>query len=147
MNVSLTPELVRAVQDRVQSGLYGTASEVVREALRLLVERDRVASQPPGIVSDRGTPKLELSDWRELREALLAGEAALMTERARETSELFSAGIELARSRIARELPGASEKVLQKHLAQWLRERAGADFGGGPGVPVSEERLRKILGD
>ena len=40
MNVSLTPELEQLVQDKVASGLYQTASEVVREALRLLKERD-----------------------------------------------------------------------------------------------------------
>lgn len=39
MNVSLTPELERFVQDRVDSGLYGSASEVVRDGLRLLRER------------------------------------------------------------------------------------------------------------
>ena len=41
MNVSLTPELEQLVQEKVASGLYQTASEVVRDALRLLKERDR----------------------------------------------------------------------------------------------------------
>jgi antitoxin ParD1/3/4 len=40
MNVSLTPELEKLVNDRVRTGLYQTASEVVREALRLLKQRD-----------------------------------------------------------------------------------------------------------
>ena len=40
MNVSLTPELERLVDDKVKSGMYQTASEVVRESLRLLQERD-----------------------------------------------------------------------------------------------------------
>ncbi len=40
MNVSLTPELERLVDEKVKSGLYQTASEVVREALRLLNTRD-----------------------------------------------------------------------------------------------------------
>jgi len=40
MNVSLTPELEQLINDRVRSGLYQTASEVVREALRLLKQRD-----------------------------------------------------------------------------------------------------------
>jgi antitoxin ParD1/3/4 len=31
----LTPELERLVNEKVESGLYKTASEVVREALRL----------------------------------------------------------------------------------------------------------------
>jgi antitoxin ParD1/3/4 len=40
MNVSLTPQLEQLVSDRVKSGMYQTASEVVREGLRLLQERD-----------------------------------------------------------------------------------------------------------
>lgn len=36
MNISLPPELENRVRQRVESGLYGSASEVVREALRLL---------------------------------------------------------------------------------------------------------------
>ena len=41
MNVSLTPELEQFVQSRVASGLFQTASEVVREGLRLLEEREQ----------------------------------------------------------------------------------------------------------
>jgi len=44
MNVSLTPELERFVSGKVASGLYNSASEVVREALRLLEEHDRARS-------------------------------------------------------------------------------------------------------
>lgn len=42
MNVSLTPELERFVQGKVESGLYNNASEVIRESLRLLKEYDEV---------------------------------------------------------------------------------------------------------
>jgi antitoxin ParD1/3/4 len=41
MNVSLTPELEKFVAAKVESGRYTSASEVVREALRLLEEHDR----------------------------------------------------------------------------------------------------------
>lgn len=41
MNVSLTPELDKFVTEKVESGRYNSASEVVREALRLLEEHDR----------------------------------------------------------------------------------------------------------
>ena len=41
MNVSLTPELEHLVQRKVETGRYLSASEVVREALRLLEERDQ----------------------------------------------------------------------------------------------------------
>ena len=42
MNVSLTPELERFIREKVGSGRYHSASEVVREALRLLEERERL---------------------------------------------------------------------------------------------------------
>jgi antitoxin ParD1/3/4 len=42
MNVSLTPELEKIVAERVTSGRYASASEVIREALRLLEERDQL---------------------------------------------------------------------------------------------------------
>ena len=42
MNVSLTPELEALIQERVRSGRYTSASEVVREALRLLEDRDEL---------------------------------------------------------------------------------------------------------
>lgn len=41
MNISLTPQLEILVKNKVESGLYGSASEVMRDALRLLEERDR----------------------------------------------------------------------------------------------------------
>jgi len=52
MNVSLTPKLEAFVRRKVASGLYNNASEVVRESLRLLIERDDASlaarpSEPP----------------------------------------------------------------------------------------------------
>lgn len=44
MNVSLTPELEQFVSAKVGSGRYNSASEVVREALRMLEERDQARS-------------------------------------------------------------------------------------------------------
>ena len=40
MNVTLTPDLERLVDERVATGQYRSAVEVIREALRLLKERD-----------------------------------------------------------------------------------------------------------
>ena len=40
MNVSLTPKLEVYVKQKVSTGLYNSASEVIREGLRLLEERD-----------------------------------------------------------------------------------------------------------
>jgi len=58
MNVSLTPKLEAFVKAKVKSGLYNNASEVLREALRLLQARDRA----------------ERAQLRRLRDALIAGE-------------------------------------------------------------------------
>lgn len=40
MNVSLTDELEQFVQAQVESGMYYSASEVIREGLRMLKEKD-----------------------------------------------------------------------------------------------------------
>jgi antitoxin ParD1/3/4 len=45
MNISLTPDLEGFIEDKVKSGRYTTASEVVQEALRLLEERERMKAQ------------------------------------------------------------------------------------------------------
>lgn len=42
MNVSLTPQLEELIRKKVESGMYGNASEVVREALRLMDRKDRL---------------------------------------------------------------------------------------------------------
>ena len=42
MNVSLTPELEHLIHLKVQTGRYTSASEVVREALRLMEQRDQM---------------------------------------------------------------------------------------------------------
>ena len=52
MNVSLTHELETVVQEKVKSGLYNNASEVVRDALR------RAFCQPQGLDLEQDTPEL-----------------------------------------------------------------------------------------
>ena len=42
MKISLTPELEKLIQNKVNSGRYLSASEVIQEGLRLLDERDRI---------------------------------------------------------------------------------------------------------
>ena len=46
MNVSLTPKLEGFIRRKVASGLYNNASEVIREALRLLLERENANAAP-----------------------------------------------------------------------------------------------------
>ena len=45
MNISLTPELEEMVRQKVESGMYNSASEVIREALRLLKEQNQMRQQ------------------------------------------------------------------------------------------------------
>ncbi len=42
MNVSLTPELNQFIAEKVKDGFYSSASEVIRESLRLLKQFDEV---------------------------------------------------------------------------------------------------------
>ena len=42
MNINLTPQLEEMIRQKVDSGMYNSASEVVRDALRLMDEKDRL---------------------------------------------------------------------------------------------------------
>jgi antitoxin ParD1/3/4 len=84
MNVSLTPELEKMVRERVESGRYNNASEVVRDALRHLDSKDRLdhlrALIQVGLDDvERGdvfefTPELMREIEREADEAFLRGD-------------------------------------------------------------------------
>ena len=79
MHISLTSELERMVRQKVETGLYNNASEVIREALRLLVEQDELR-------------RLKLARLRgelEKGETDLAAGRLLAIESEDELSELF----------------------------------------------------------
>ena len=63
MNISLTPELAKFVEREVESGLYQTASEVVRAGLRRL-KYDQAArrSQAPRTLEELETQLLQSID-------------------------------------------------------------------------------------
>lgn len=63
MNVSLTPRLEAFVRRKVASGLYNNASEVVREGLRLLLEREGQAQA--GLPPDKERVRQVLSSLEE----------------------------------------------------------------------------------
>ena len=61
MNVSLTEELASFVSEKVASGRYGSASEVVRTSLRLLEEQERRSTASPVLI---GAPAPVVPDAR-----------------------------------------------------------------------------------
>ena len=66
MNISLTPHLEGLVKGKVESGLYNSVSEVMRDALRLLEERDQLR-------------ELRLEELRrEIQKGINSGEATLL---------------------------------------------------------------------
>ncbi len=72
MPVCLTPDLEQLVQDKVQSGLYLTPEEVVREALRLLEERDRLLHIQREELRKQIALGLQQADRGELRDGVEA---------------------------------------------------------------------------
>lgn len=83
MNINVTPKLAKMVKQKVASGLYSSTSEVIREALRLMEENDRVRALKlerlrrdiqEGLASGKPTPwNLEEAkrDARKYRDAML----------------------------------------------------------------------------
>lgn len=66
LNVSLTDTLDTYVQQKLENGSYASASEVVREAIRTMQERDRKdeelrAAVRRGIASGKGRRLREIS--------------------------------------------------------------------------------------
>jgi len=45
MHISLTPELEAIIKEKVTSGLYNNASEVIREALRFMKTNEELINQ------------------------------------------------------------------------------------------------------
>jgi antitoxin ParD1/3/4 len=78
MNVSLTPALEDFVNQKVSSGRYGSASEVVREALRLLEDRDRLRDAQIGDLKkeiEKGLRQLDTGDGQVLDVAAIKQKA------------------------------------------------------------------------
>ena len=71
MNVSLTPELEKFVDNKVESGLYNNASEVVREGLRLLKEHDELRKKYAAQI-ERGWQQAQRGDFVDGEKAMVA---------------------------------------------------------------------------
>ena len=74
MNVSLTPELEKFVGNKVESGRYNSASEVVREALRLLEEHDQARGAQMAAFNQELGRRLDSLDRGERVEPTVASE-------------------------------------------------------------------------
>jgi antitoxin ParD1/3/4 len=65
MNISLTPELEALINRKVKSGMYGSASEVVRESLRRMFKDEEANVR---VITEEQRQKME-----ELRQEVLKG--------------------------------------------------------------------------
>jgi antitoxin ParD1/3/4 len=88
MNVSLTPELQRFVADKIKSGTYSSASEVVSDALRLLEEQDRTRGQRLTEFNDEVRERLASLDRGEFVELVDARQKLERKSEARRSQQL-----------------------------------------------------------
>jgi len=75
MNVSLTPELDKWINEKVKSGLYNSSSEVIREGLRLLISLEE---QKKSMIDDLrkelliGTKQLDSNKSKEFTKNIIS---------------------------------------------------------------------------
>ncbi len=75
MNVSLPEELAKFVKDKVSTGRYGSSSEVVREALRLMEKTEREEAEKLALLRLAWKEGIESGDAAEIDFAALKREA------------------------------------------------------------------------
>lgn len=150
MTVSLPKPLRSFVAQRVEHGGFGSVSDYIRELIRKdQREAERAAFERTLAEASQGLAKLSSvppEAWQELQASVVRGEELLAGARLEEALELMKTGILLTRERLRQEFPKATDAEIERRLAQWLHERSDRSLGDGPGRPVSEERLRRILG-
>jgi putative addiction module CopG family antidote len=117
LSISLTTELMAAVDARVQSGLYTSASELLREALRLFLQVEQA------------------------RTAKLSGPttAASFAERLATTFDLFDLGVALHAHKLRQAEPGVSDEDVQKRLLD-----AAVVVEGDQVIRPAPERLKRL---
>jgi antitoxin ParD1/3/4 len=62
MNISLPPALEKFVKDRVKEGRYSSASEVIREGLRLLIDMEEEKAEKLAAKREKTKEELEQAD-------------------------------------------------------------------------------------
>ena len=75
MNVSLPEELANFVKDKVSTGRYGSSSEVVREALRLMEKTEQQAAEKLAALRQAWKEGIDSGDAGEIDFAELKKEA------------------------------------------------------------------------
>ncbi len=65
MNVSLPEELAKFVKDKVSTGRYGSSSEVVREALRLMEKTEQREAEKLALLRQAWNEGIDSGDARE----------------------------------------------------------------------------------
>lgn len=117
LSISLTPELLAAVEARVASGLYTSASELFREALRLFLEVEHA------------------------RQARLQGGAPSDTLAARlaTTFELFDFGAAVEAHKLRQSEPGITDAEIERR-----RLAAAEAVESDAVIRPSPERLRRL---
>jgi antitoxin ParD1/3/4 len=140
MNVSLTPELEEMIRSKVESGLYTSASEVVREALRLMAENDRTVRLRRSF--EEAQAQYDRGESTELGAGLINGIAERASENAR-NGKPVSDDVKLRREQLERlraSLKEADEQVARGEFYEdsdelWElieREADDADRRGDP---------------
>jgi antitoxin ParD1/3/4 len=51
LSITLPPEMAQFIRQKVETGLYGSNSEIIREALRSLMERERRLERLDGAIA------------------------------------------------------------------------------------------------
>ncbi len=128
LHVNLTPELEEIVRGKVRAGLYGSASEVVREALRLLIQRD-----------ERRPPREGL-----LRDSQGDDNGAEAAAALRTSLEMLQLALALTEQGIRREHPNAREDEIQQQLSALQAARDSGEEAPGF-LERSPTRLKKLL--
>jgi antitoxin ParD1/3/4 len=85
MNVSLTKELEGLVEQKVKTGLYSSASEVIREGLRLLQQRDDLREAKLNALRaeiQKGIDDLEAGRYRDGEEVMAEIKERLLERKA-----------------------------------------------------------------
>jgi antitoxin ParD1/3/4 len=75
MNISLPEELANFIKDKVSTGRYGSSSEVVREALRLMEKAEQRQAEKLALLRKAWKEGVDSGDAGEIDFAVLKKEA------------------------------------------------------------------------